>query len=84
MNYVVTDVEIITNGGGGTARFGLNWVVSPGGTEGFRSELWFVPNNGLTTEFQFPNGIVVLSGSTLDGTFVNGSSASVRGYLTPN
>jgi hypothetical protein len=80
MSYVITDIEITTAGGGGTTFFSLQWLVV-----GLKTETWYVPNNGLTTEFQFPNGIVILPGAILfsvPGGNIN--FVAVRGYLTPN
>jgi hypothetical protein len=83
-NFVITDVEVSMNqyAEGGQSFYSIAWT-PPGGT-GVRTENWFVPNNGTTTEFQFSNGIVVLPGSTVvsqGGSNVN--QAIVRGYLTP-
>jgi len=84
MDFIVTDLEITTDGTGSaiTSNFGLEWTPPSGKLIGFG---WEVLNNGVTAEYQFTNGIVILPGSTPTPIF--GSSvnfAALRGYLTPN
>jgi len=84
MNFVVTDIELVTYGTGSTIStfFELKWT-PPGGD--LIEEGWQTLNNGATVEFQFQNGPVILAGSTVGGIFGTSLNyAVVRGYLTPN
>ncbi|HXN19659.1 MAG TPA: hypothetical protein VN875_15080 [Candidatus Binatus sp.] len=84
MDFIITDVEITTNGTGSaiTATFGLEWTPPSGKLIGFG---WEVLNNGVTAEYQFTNGIVLLAGSTPTPVFGPSINfAALRGYLTPN
>jgi hypothetical protein len=84
MNFVVTDIELATDGTGSviTTFFELKWT-PPGGD--LVEEGWEVLDNGATTEYQFQNGPVILAGSTVGGIFGTGLNyAAIRGYLTPN
>jgi hypothetical protein len=86
-NLVITEVEVMTPGGGGTAFF---LIATSGG------QRWEVANDGTTHAFQFPRGgVVVLGGEGFSGTVfsgVVGSSESaadevtaiMHGYLTMN
>ncbi len=88
LNLVVTDIEISHSGGAGFVT--LTW--NPGGASNSQEESFFVPSGaaiGLTTEFQFLSGIVILPGSTNlsagFGGFTNtAQSVVIRGYYTPN
>ena len=84
-NLVITDVEILALQGGGLSSFICSTTAAPPE----RIESWFVPSDGATHQFEFPNGIVVPPGATLTcGGNVSGSSsvlfAVIRGYLTAN
>ncbi len=84
MNFVVTDIELVTYGTGSTTStfFQLKWT-PPGGD--LIEEGWQTLNNGATVEFQFQNGPIILAGSTVEGIFGTSLNfAAVRGYLTPN
>jgi hypothetical protein len=84
MDFIVTDVEISTFGTGSstTSSFNLEWTPPSGKLTGFG---WQVLNNGVTAEYQFTNGIVILTGSTPTPVFgPNMNFATLRGYLTPN
>lgn len=86
-NLVITEVEIITPGGGSVARFSI----ATSGGQG-----WAVANDGTTHAFQFPRGgVVVLGGEGFSGTVsssVDGAASFVaaeigvimHGYLTTN
>ena len=84
-NLVITDVEILALQGGGLSSFICS--TTPAAPE--RTESWFVPSDGATHQFEFPNGIVIPPGATLScGSNISGSSsvlfAVMRGYLTAN
>jgi hypothetical protein len=87
MHYVITSVEITTLGAGGpvtivSTNFLLYWT-PPGGS--LREEAWQVINNGATTQYQFPSGIVVSSGSAITCQSAGAVNFGyVRGYLAPN
>jgi hypothetical protein len=84
MHYVVSDVEVTSETAPGyiTSVFDVQWTVPSGATH---AEGWQVLSNGATTEFQFPSGIIVVSGSTV-GCQAAGpiGFAFVRGYLMAN
>ena len=84
MRYVISDVEITSETAPGYVNsvFDVQWTL-PSGT--MHAEGWQVLSNGATTEFQFPSGITVVSGSTV-GCQAAGpiAFAFVRGYLAPN
>ncbi len=84
VNFVITDVEINTevepDGVTGTS-FGILWT--PPGSSQQRGDGWSV-GLGPTTEFTFPSGIVVASGSTITGQIGKDVViGTVRGYLAP-
>ena len=84
MHYVVSDVEVTSEIAPGyiTSVFDVQWTL-PSGT--MHAEGWQVLSNGATTEFQFPSGIIVVSGSTVGCQSAGPIAfAFVRGYLAPN
>jgi hypothetical protein len=84
MNFIITDVEILTDAASGSfqTHFSLQWT-PPGGA--LRQENWYAPANGLNTQFTFPNGVVVLPGSTINPVLPSYCfDGIVRGYLTAN
>jgi hypothetical protein len=84
MQYVIKDVEVSSTISTGVtfSTFGVQWT-PPGGS--LRLERWSVAADGTTREYQFPSGIVVLSGSTITCTSAGSLNYGyVRGYLTAN
>jgi hypothetical protein len=84
MDFIITDIEITTDGTGSTIQtvFNLEWTPTGGKLTGFG---WQVLNNGVTAEYQFTNGIVLLTGSTPTPVFgASVNFTTIRGYLTPN
>ena len=84
MQYVITDVEISSAMSPGVTStiFGVQWTPPSGA---LRLERWAVTASSTTTEYQFPSGIVVLSGSTI--TRISGDTLNygyLRGYLAPS
>lgn len=84
MDFVITDVEITTDGTGSSmaTSFSLEWTPPSGKLIGFG---WQFLDNSATAEYQFTNGIVILTGSTPTPVFrPSVNFAALRGYLTPN
>ena len=84
INFIITDVEILTEAASGSfqTHFSLRWT-PPGGA--LRQENWYALANGLNTQFVFPNGVVVLPGSTMNPVLPSYCfDGIVRGYLTAN
>ena len=85
MDFIITDVEITTYGTGSINEtfFSLEWTPPSGKLTTFG---WQVLNTGVTVEYQFTNGIVILPGSTPTPIFGSPAVevAVLRGYLTPN
>jgi hypothetical protein len=79
-NLVVTTVDVSALNGTGVTEAGIGNVVGTGLRAAF-----YVPN-GVTTQFQFPNGYVFPSGESVYAqNGGNGSmSFTVHGYLTTN
>jgi hypothetical protein len=85
MDFIITDVEITTYPTASTPEtfFSLKWTPPNGTLQTFG---WQVLSNGVTVEYQFTNGIVILPGSTPTPIF-GGPTVEVavlRGYITPN
>jgi len=84
MHYIISDVEVTSQTAPGYVNsvFDVQWTL-PSGT--LHAEGWQVLSNGATTEFQFPSGIIVVSGSTVGCQSAGPIAfAFVRGYLAPN
>jgi hypothetical protein len=86
---VITELEINPpSGGRPSSNFVLTYDGSPFDCPAApcQDPMWVVPNDGLTHQFQFPNGVLWPAGQRIIGfsSTPSGVSAVARGYLTSN
>jgi hypothetical protein len=80
---MVTDVEISTPGGGGTAIFSIQPTLT-GCMPICGNQYWYVSNDGYTHQFVMPSGIPFPAGDQLMPLGTVTVVAFLRGYLTSN
>jgi hypothetical protein len=86
---VITELEINPpSGGRAFSNFVLTYDGSPFDCPAApcQDPTWIVPNDGLTHQFLFPNGVLWPAGQRVYGftSTASGVSAVARGYLTSN
>lgn len=80
-NLVITEFDVTTQAGSGNCFFGVSSINFSTGTSISPSVL--VPNDGLTHQFFFRNGIVWPASGVISPVGCGSVNAIVRGYLTP-
>lgn len=86
-NFVVTDMEVFTQSGGGAAGCFISLTAPPPGVADFNDFFDFA-SDGRTHQLLFPTGMSYPGGYKFDTTNVEITSGCnqiwLRGYLTPN